>query len=322
MLRQASRQKVPVDRLLVQNRRVGRKKACRRVHSSRFGAPHYNGHRPLVRGICVLFLCDLKRLVGRLFIPPHRLFDPHWAIRGGQLPDEKCQTDCSGRRYRGPSYARYYEQYRSRPRQDHAVPLGDLAEPSCVRSRNLHRVLKHLAEESVLVHRSIDQVPHRERGNERLSEHDQFGTGINGLLNQGFQLVDRGVTIEKHWSRLHRCRAELGIGVTWHDDFPPQLYANVLASVTMQVPAPIFLGDAFWVSGRATRREFCLRLGLAGYSSRNYSPNKSLLCLASAFSIGGGRTLALFFFVEPQPFKLRVSVVACRRHSCYERIGD
>src|SRR5262249_65102 len=47
-------------------------------------------------------------------------------------------------------------------RQDHVVAFGDLAEPLCVRARHLNGVVKQPAEESVLVHRSIDQVPNRE----------------------------------------------------------------------------------------------------------------------------------------------------------------
>jgi hypothetical protein len=39
-----------------------------------------------------------------------------------------------------------------------------------------------------------------------------------------------------------------------------------------------------------------------------FEPNKSLLCLASAFSIGGGPALALSFLVETQPFQLPVSM--------------
>ena len=113
-----------------------------------------------------------------------------------------------------------------------------------MRSRNLNGVVEQPAVESVLVDRSIDQVPHREGRNERLAKHNQFGTGINSLLNQGVQLIDGGVAVEKHGSGLHRCRAELGIGVTWHDDFAPQLYSNVRASVGVQVPASGFLYKA------------------------------------------------------------------------------
>src|SRR5580658_1552508 len=49
--------------------------------------------------------------------------------------------------------------FRDADREEHAVALGDLAQSSCLRSRNLHRVVKHSAAEPVLVYRSIDQVP-------------------------------------------------------------------------------------------------------------------------------------------------------------------
>ena len=98
------------------------------------------------------------------------------------------------------------------------MAFGDFAEPLCVRARDLNGVVKQPAEESVLVHRSIDQVPHREGGNERFPKNDQVSTLIDGLLNERVQLIDGSVTIEKHRSCLHCCRAELRIHIAWHDD--------------------------------------------------------------------------------------------------------
>ena len=60
-----------------------------------------------------------------------------------------------------------------------------------MRSRNQNGVVKQPTVESVLIYRRIDQVPHREGGNERLAKHNQFGTGINSFLNHGLQLLDR-----------------------------------------------------------------------------------------------------------------------------------
>src|SRR6516162_3472960 len=103
-------------------------------------------------------------------------------------------------------------------REEYIVAFGDLAEPLCVRARHLNGVVKQPTEESVLVHRSIDQVPHWEGGNERLPKNDQVSTGIGGLLNEPVQLIDGSVTVEKHRSRLHCCCAELRIDIAWHND--------------------------------------------------------------------------------------------------------
>jgi hypothetical protein len=136
---------------------------------------------------------------------------------------------------------------RNADRQDHPAPFSDLAQPPGVRSRNLHRILKQSAAESVLVHRSIDQVPQRERGNEGLPKHDQVGAGVNRLLNQRFQLIDRGVTVKKYRSRLHRGSAELRICVAWHDDFAPSTLRQRSCLTQNSGPGP-------WLPARSTFR--------------------------------------------------------------------
>jgi len=116
------------------------------------------------------------------------------------------------------------------------VAFGDFAESLRVRAWHLNGVVKQPAEECVLVHRSIDQVPYWEGRDEGLPKHDQVSTRINGLLNERIQLINGSVTVEKYRGCLHCCCAELWIHIAWHNDL--QRLSNIYVHGFRTQPSP------------------------------------------------------------------------------------
>jgi hypothetical protein len=103
----------------------------------------------------------------------------------------------------------------------------------------------------VLVHWSQDGAPDRKPGNKGLSERDELGSLCCGIGHQGFELVERFVSVEKHGCRLDGSYPHYGQSVIRH-------LGNVLAECvgkmrrSLTVMIWLFMDDRDGVHSRST----------------------------------------------------------------------